>query len=203
MRATLRTTRESSRVTHPDTWWFCFYSVTFMLRRAEQLSPVFFAISFRSRRCGGSLTAARGIGRQPLRPLGGYRRRLGGVRVLRHAFAIAVAYVALAPDLAHGGRPRDDGHDGRHICLGLAASDLQLVPSAFNEIGALPAYGAIGGVMTCSPPCPARSAGDRRPPALVALGVIAAAGGLSLRSLQSPTRDGSWRLPSLAGADDF
>ena len=69
--------------------------------------------------------------------------------------------------------------------------------------GVVGAIGGIGGFLLPTLLGAVKQATGYYAPALAALGVIAAAGGLSLRSLQSPTRAGSWRLPSLAGADEF
>jgi MFS transporter, NNP family, nitrate/nitrite transporter len=213
VRGTMRTTREYfAAVAHPDTWWFCFfYSVTFGgYVGLSSFLPVFLRDQFSvSPIAAGSLTAAAALAGSLSRPLGGYLAdRLGGVLVLqRLLFAIAAAYVALA--LLTSLMTVIPVVMVAMVCLGFGNGVVfQLVPQRFQrEIGSITgvvgAIGGIGGFLLPTLLGAVKQATGAYAPALVTLGVIAAAGGLSLRSLQRPTRAGSWRLPSLAGADDF
>jgi NNP family nitrate/nitrite transporter-like MFS transporter len=213
VRAAIRTPREYfAAVAHPDTWWFCFfYSVTFGgYVGLSSFLPVFFRDQFSvSPIAAGSLTAAAALAGSLARPFGGYvADRLGGVRVLQRLFfAIAAAYIALAvlPSLVSVVPVVLVAM----LCLGFGNGVVfQLVPQRFQrEIGSITgvvgAIGGVGGFLLPTLLGAVKQATGAYAPALIALGVVAAAGGLSLRSLQNPTRAGSWQLPSLAAADDF
>jgi NNP family nitrate/nitrite transporter-like MFS transporter len=212
VKGSVRTLREYvGAVAHADTWWFCFfYSVTFggyvglssflpvLLRDQFAVSPV----------TAGSLTAAAAFAGSLSRPFGGYvADRLGGVRLLeRLLFMIALAYAAMA--MTPGLTTLAPIVLLAMVCLGFGNGVVfQLVPQRFQrEIGSITGLvGAIGGVGGFFLPTllgVVRQATGSYTAGLVTLGLVAAAAGVSLRTLQDPTRRRSWHIP-LATASDL
>ncbi len=207
-RAPAKSPREYlAAVAHSDTAWFCFfYSVTFggyvglssflpvFLRDQYAIAPV----------TAGSITAAAALAGSLSRPLGGYvADRFGGAPVLQKLFiAIAFAYAAIAtlPAL----RVTTPVVVLTMMCLGLGNGVVfQLVPQRFSrEIGSITgvvgAIGGVGGFLLPTLLGAVKQNTASYAPAFLTLAVVAAGAALTLRALQHPSRQGSWRRASLA-----
>lgn len=192
-----------SAISHPDTWWFCFfYCITFggyvglssflpiLLRDQFGMAPV----------AAGTLTAAAAFTGSLSRPAGGYvADRFGGVNVLQWLLLIiGVAYAGftsisnftmVVPLLMV-----------TMLCLGLGNGVVfQLVPQRFaSEIGSVTGVvGAVGGAGGFFLPTllgSVRQMTGSYATGFATLAVLATGAAVCLRILQSPERENSWEM---------